>query len=107
MKTNTRIATNRLAGCWRCVLGVLATALLVPSAMAGHPELPLDLGTAGDFVILAKTGISTVPNSDITGDIGVSPIDHTAITGFALIPSDADTTFSGSAQVTGDIYAFN
>jgi len=94
-----------LAGCWRYMLGVLATlAILVPSAMGGHPELPLDLGTAGDFVILAKTGISTVPSSDITGDMGVSPIDSTAITGFSLI-MDISGEFSTSAQVTGKIYA--
>ena len=106
MKTNTTIATNRLAGCWRYMLGVLATVLLVPSAMAGYPELPLDLGTAGDFVILAETGISTVPNSDITGDMGVSPITSTAITGFSLtMDPDGSGEFSISAQVTGRIYA--
>lgn len=62
------------------------------------------LGTAGDFVILAKSGISTVPNSIITGDIGVSPISATAITGFALI-ADSSNTFSTSTQVTGKVYA--
>src|ERR1700690_2410427 len=47
-------------------------------------QLPVNLGTAGNYVILAKSGISTVPTSAITGDIGVSPISATAITGFAL-----------------------
>ena len=65
---------------------------------------PVDLGTAGDFVILAKSGIDTVPNSAVTGDIGVSPIDSTAITGFSLI-LDSSTTFSTSAQVTGMAFA--
>jgi hypothetical protein len=65
---------------------------------------PVDLGTAGDFVILAKSGIDTVPNSVVTGDIGVSPIDSTAITGFSLI-LDSSTTFSTSAQVTGMVFA--
>lgn len=65
---------------------------------------PVDLGTAGDFVILAKSGIDTVPNSIVTGDIGVSPIDSTAITGFSLI-LDSSTTFSTSAQVTGMAFA--
>ncbi|MEX2605818.1 MAG: ice-binding family protein, partial [Kiritimatiellia bacterium] len=54
-------------------------------ALAGHPEDPINLNSAGDFVILAKSGISTVPSSDITGDMGVSPITSTAITGFSLI----------------------
>ena len=65
---------------------------------------PVDLGTAGDFVILAKSGIDTVPDSVVTGDIGVSPIDSTAITGFSLI-LDSSTTFSTSAQVTGMVFA--
>jgi hypothetical protein len=49
----------------------------------GPPEV--DLGSAGDFAILAKTGISTVPASAISGgDIGVSPIGATAMTGFSF-----------------------
>eukprot|EP00571_Detonula_confervacea_P013713 CAMPEP_0172297048 /NCGR_PEP_ID=MMETSP1058-20130122/222_1 /TAXON_ID=83371 /ORGANISM="Detonula confervacea, Strain CCMP 353" /LENGTH=71 /DNA_ID=CAMNT_0013006153 /DNA_START=72 /DNA_END=285 /DNA_ORIENTATION=- len=31
-------------------------------------------GTAGNYTILTKSGISTVPDSVITGDIAVSPI---------------------------------
>ena len=64
----------------------------------------VNLGTAGDYAILTKTGISTVPNSNITGNIGVSPIDSTAITGFSLTV-DATNEFSGSTQVTGKAYA--
>ncbi|MDD2598820.1 MAG: hypothetical protein PHO37_06305 [Kiritimatiellae bacterium] len=52
-------------------LGTLLGA--IPSAWGGNPELPVDLGSAGDFAILAGTGISTVPSSAITGDIGTSP----------------------------------
>ena len=65
---------------------------------------PVNLGTAGDYAILSKTGISTVPNSKITGNIGVSPIDSTAITGFSLTV-DATNEFSGSTQITGKAYA--
>ncbi|MFU8802345.1 MAG: ice-binding family protein [Bradymonadaceae bacterium] len=65
---------------------------------------PVDLGTAGDFAILAKSGISTVPASAITGDIGVSPVAATYITGFSLI-ADASNTFSTSTQVTGEVFA--
>ncbi len=65
---------------------------------------PVDLGTAGDFAILAKSGIDTVATSAITGDIGVSPIDKTAITSFSLI-MDSSTTFATSSQVTGKVYA--
>ncbi len=65
---------------------------------------PVNLGTAGNYVILAKSGISTVPTSAVTGDIGVSPIDQTAITGFSET-MDASNIFSTSTQVTGKIYA--
>ncbi len=68
--------------------------------------LPVNLGTAGNFAILAKSGISTVPNSVVTGDIGVSPIALTAITGFSEM-MDASNTFSTSTQVIGKIYAAN
>ena len=35
---------------------------------------PVDLGAAGTFAILAKSGITDVPVSHVTGDVGVSPI---------------------------------
>jgi hypothetical protein len=58
------------------------------------------LGTAGDYVILAKTGITTVPSSAITGDIAVSPIAAAAMTGFSFtLASTGD--FSTTTQVTG------
>jgi hypothetical protein len=74
-------------------------------AAATGPD-PVNLGTAGDFVILAKSGISTVPSSVVTGNIGVSPIGASAITGFAL-SLDSGETFSTdtSGQVTGKVYA--
>ncbi|WP_338147521.1 ice-binding family protein [Natrinema longum] len=65
---------------------------------------PVDLGTACDFSILAKSGISSVPNSDVAGDIGVSPIASTAITGFDLT-LDATGVFATSTQVGGRVYA--
>jgi len=65
---------------------------------------PVNLGTADNYVILAKTGISSVPNSVITGNIAVSPIDSTAITGFSLT-EDATNQFSTSTQVIGKAYA--
>jgi hypothetical protein len=64
----------------------------------------VNLGTAGNFVILSKTGISTTGTTLISGNIGVSPIDSTAITGFGLTV-DASNTFSISPLVTGKIYA--
>jgi predicted ribosome-associated RNA-binding protein Tma20 len=65
----------------------------------------VELGDAGDFVILSKTGIATVPTSTITGDIAVSPIAASAITGFNLVKDPNTETFSTDIQVTGNIYA--
>ncbi|MFU8869303.1 ice-binding family protein, partial [Natronococcus sp.] len=65
---------------------------------------PVDRGDASNYTILAKSGISTVPDSDVTGDIGVSPIDSTAITGFAL-ELDASGEFATSDQVDGRVEA--
>lgn len=84
-------------------LAFAVTAIFLhQNAIAAHE--PVDLGTAGNFAILAKTGISTVPPSAVTGDIGVSPIDSTAVTGFSVI-LDSTTRFATSPQVTGKIYA--
>ncbi|MDQ3031353.1 MAG: ice-binding family protein [Myxococcota bacterium] len=69
-----------------------------------EPGLIVNLGSADDFVMLAKSGISTVPTSAITGNIGVSPAAAAAITGFSLT-ADATDTFSTSPQVTGMVYA--
>jgi Ice-binding-like/Bacterial Ig-like domain len=68
--------------------------------------LPVNLGTAGNYVILAKTGISTVPASAVTGNLGLSPAAASYITGFSL-SADATNVFSTSPQVTGKIYAAN
>ena len=88
------------------VLTIGMMALMAVAAHGGNPELPLNLNSAGDFVILAKTGISTVPSSDITGDMGVSPITASAITGFSLmLDTPSAGQFSTSAQVDGKIYA--
>ncbi|KAJ1485243.1 IBP-8 [Baffinella frigidus] len=82
---------------FKCILA----ALVLATAAATDPVL---LGFAGDFVILAKTGISTVPASAITGNIGVSPIAATAMTGFNLIKHSSNT-FSTSTQIKGQAYA--
>lgn len=73
-------------------------------AGATTPAARVDLGTAASYVILAKTAISTVPTSAVTGNLGVSPAAATFITGFSLT-ADATNAFSSSPQVTGKIYA--
>ena len=95
------------------------------SAVALGPG-PIALGEAGDYTILAESGISCVPVCTIStlqhsslfiaflivlsqcsaGNIGVSPAAATSLTGFGLILS-SDGTYSTSTQVTGRCYAAN
>lgn len=63
---------------------------------------PVNLGTAGNYVILAKTAINNNPTSIITGDLGLSPAATSYITGLALTNL---TGYATSPQVTGRIYA--
>ena len=84
---------------------VLAAAFSAVSSAGGirgtsAKESSVNLLSAGNYAILTKSGISTVPNSVITGNIAVSPIAGTAITGFSLT-MDSGNTFSTSSQVSG------
>ena len=56
----------------------------------------VDLGVAGNFVILSKSGITSDPASVITGDIGTSPITGAAITGITC-PDVTGTIYTVSA----------
>ena len=62
----------------------------------------VELGAAGNYVILAKTGISNISTSAITGDLGLSPAATSYITGLSLTNA---TGYAISAQVTGQIFA--
>ena len=62
----------------------------------------VNLGTAINYVILAKTAINNNPTSAITGDLGLSPAATSYITGLALTNS---TGYASSSQVTGKLYA--
>ncbi len=62
----------------------------------------VDLGAAGNYVIVAKTAINNSSTSTITGDLGLSPAATSYITGLSLTNA---TGYATSAQVTGNIYA--
>ncbi len=87
----------------RRFLTALIVVLMVAANTVSQSLIPVNLRTAGNYVILAKSGISTIPTSAIVGDIGVSPIDQTAITGFSLI-ADPSNVFATSSQITGRIF---
>jgi len=89
---------------WTTSVSVLvALALILPVALWSQSTI-VNLGTAGNFVILAKTGVSTTGVTAVTGDIGISPAAATFITGFGLI-LDASGAYSTSSLVTGKLYA--
>ncbi len=64
----------------------------------------IDLGTAGNYVVLAESGISTTGTTSVVGDMGIFPAEATYITGFALNLT-AGAAYSTSSLVTGKIYA--
>ena len=65
--------------------------LLVVCGIGFASSQPVNLGKAGTFVILTKTGITDVHPSEVKGDVGVSPI-----TGAALLLR--------CTEVTGKVY---
>ncbi len=92
------IEVNDLAG------NALATDLQWSFTTGGQskPLATVDLGTSGNYVILAKSAISNNPTSSITGDMGLSPAAETYITGFSLTNA---TGYSTSSQVIGQVFA--
>ncbi len=83
---------------------MLLSVLFLVTFVSASTVAPVDLLSAENFVILTKSGISTTGSTSIVGDIGVSPIDSTAITGFGLI-MDSSTQFSTSSLINGKAYA--
>jgi len=83
--------------------GIVVAALFVSGAATAQNAIPsgysvfgvtepVNLGGAGHFVILSKSGITDVPASAVVGNIGTSPISGTA-------------DHLSCAEVTGKIYA--
>jgi Ice-binding-like len=97
-KTNDTVSAparlNRAPSKKQTSISLMAALLaLLSSASPGMAALvPVDLGLAGGFVILSKSGITDVPASAIVGNIGTSPITGAAITGI------------GCGEVAGQIF---
>ncbi len=93
----TDAAGNALASAASWSFTTVASGTTGPAAVS--------LGTAGNYVILSKSGVSTTGATTVVGDIGLSPAAGTLVTGFAL--SAPPTTFTTSALVTGSVWAAN
>jgi cell division septation protein DedD len=100
-KNRTRLSVLFALFCFIALLGIIQISNVSANTLPSNV-----LGTAGNFAILAKTGISTTGTTSITGNIGVSPAAATYITGFGLI-MDTSNTFSTSSLVIGKVYAAN
>ncbi|CAK8717767.1 Ice-binding protein [Candidatus Electrothrix gigas] len=60
------------------LVAVLLGVFTAGTANAAGPS-PVQLGTAGTFAILSKTGITNVYQSEIVGNVGTSPITGTSL----------------------------
>ena len=66
------------------------------------------LGSAGNYAILAKTGVSTTGTTGVTGNVGLSPAAKDFLTGWNQA-DDVTNSFATSALVAapGKLYAAN
>jgi Ice-binding-like/Bacterial Ig-like domain len=90
----TDLAGNKLAADYTWSF---ATAQTLPKGPA-----PVLLGASGDYVILAKSAVSNVPTSIVTGNLGLSPAAASFITGFSLTRVGTKWT---APQVIGSVFA--
>jgi hypothetical protein len=88
------VAGNALAMMHTWSFKTDATAPLGPS--------PVLLGAAGKYVVVAKSAITNVPTSVITGNLALSPAAASYITGLAMTKAGTKWT---SPQVIGSIFA--
>lgn len=93
----TDLAANSLAA---DVVSNFTTGI---TASVGPAEV--NLRAAGDFVILTKTGITNVPVSAITGNIGANPItaaamDNVTCTEISGTIYGSDAAYTGSGDIT-------
>jgi len=90
----TDLAGNALAQAYTSTFTTSALAALGPAAV--------NLGTAANYAILAKSAISNVPPSVITGNLGLSPAAASYVTGFALTKAGTHWT---SPEIVGSVFA--
>lgn len=101
LKTYTVTATTGV----KSAQGIALAADKVWSFTTGgstSPRAVVGLGTAGDYVVLAKSAVSNTPTSDFTGHLGLSPAAESYYTGYS---QTANTGYSTSDQVIGKMYA--
>jgi hypothetical protein len=83
-----------------CSVFILLSAGFIPAASAATK---VQLGAATPFAVLAGQGVSDVPTSSITGDVGVSPGPGTAITGLTKAEVDGTIYTTDGTGPTGNV----
>lgn len=83
---------------------LLAFVFLGANNVSALGPATVDLGSAGNFVVISKTAISTTGTTSLTGDIGISPAAATYMTGFSQT-MNISNRYSTSTYVTGKMYA--
>ncbi len=68
------------------------------------PSVRVELGSAENFTVLAKSAVSTTGTTMVTGDVAVSPAAGSYITGFSET-MDSSNNFATSDYVLGHILA--
>ncbi|MCX6702173.1 MAG: ice-binding family protein [Candidatus Zambryskibacteria bacterium] len=80
------------------VLSLLAVVSVVAMPSLANAATAPDLGAAANFVVLSHAGITNIPTSIITGNIGTDGV-GSSITGFS-VPTNCP-------EVTGTVYAID
>jgi len=73
-------------------IAVFASMMVTGLGFSQPPQEPVNLGGAGEFVVLAASLISSIPTSAVVGNVGLSPAAGSEITGLT------------SGEVDGFIY---
>jgi hypothetical protein len=61
------------------IIAMTVASSSVANAVDFAPQAPVNLGSVGGFAVLAKSGVTDVYASTVTGDVGASPITGAAI----------------------------
>lgn len=107
LAANTTFTATVTTGTKDLAGNALASSVVWSFTTAAAPAMgpaPVVLGTAGNYVILAKSKVSTTGTTAVVGNIGISPAAETYLTGFSEA-LDSTNVFATSSLVTGSLFA--
>jgi hypothetical protein len=79
MSTPKSILLATILGALLATPAIASATEYTAAASSPRPQAPVQLGSAGTFALLSKSGITNVYASAINGDVGASPITGAAI----------------------------